>query len=561
MRILLQNFVPYPESFKWRIHHEYYQRRGAKAWLNREVPYQITSNSQAAQQHVKILRAILSARTSREPITILEVGAGLGAFAIRFLAIFEELYAQEAYPLSFRYLFSDFSKNSLEEASKNETLQKYAQQGILEFCYLDALQPETFQSLSGNTTTLATKSLTLVIENYLHCALPLTILRKENEQFLEKYLALYWKSDPPLQTENLMETLLQQVTQSNFLDQIEEESRYHPLGLSSFEKDPYLLETLREGTKEFEQAQVIFPLGSFEHLKQFLPFLQSDGALLISDKGYAEASWMRGLQEKYTEPSLHGNSLGHPVNFPLLERYARQYGYRTKRTTNRKFFLQTMAIFPETASLAGEEMFMDQFITQNPNQEAEIHWLKASEYKQKRQYVEAKLELLKCLEYRQKDCCLFYELGECSLLAEHYQDALKYFEAGRSFNYFQEHDFFFSAGKAWLGLKEYSKAIDDFQTSMQHFPSYPYSCYNIALAYEGQKKYWQAIQFYGKSLHPPASYPYKKAPPDVQGLVFRKRFFFFGTLPCFCLFFILLIALFFWILWHYCGGTHLWFPS
>ncbi|MEK7482706.1 MAG: tetratricopeptide repeat protein, partial [Planctomycetota bacterium] len=305
---------------------------------------------------------------------------------------------------------------------------------------------------------------------------------------------------------------------------------------------------LEEMTESLETATIIFPFGSIQHLQRFLPLLHPEGALILSDKGYPDASWMKGEEEVYVQPSIHGNSLAHPVHFPLLESCAKNMGYRTLRTTNRKYYLQSMIIFPLSASLAREANFREQFMNQNLNQEAELFWLKAFEEKQKKDGREAKALLLECLKYRAQDCCLFYELGQLCLGLNEYIDALSYFQQGAPFNYFQEHDFYFNQGKAHLGLRDFSNALTAFQTSMKYFPSYHYSSYNIGLVYEGMKNYRQAMIFYQKALQPNPQNPQQLAPSDICMLVGRKRMFFLVLLPfVFILMLSLLILFCYWI--------------
>lgn len=549
MKILLQDFVPYPESFLWQIHRHYYQHRGSQAWLKHEVPCHITSNHQAAWQHAKILYDILQHLSFDRVATVLEIGAGLGEFAIHFLNSFETLCQTQQTPFSIHYIFADFSHQSLKEATKNPFLKKFQERGQLDFYVLDALSPQTLESLSGSPFRLEESKPLVIIENYLHCTLPLTVVKKKNHQFFEKYVSLTCEQIPQNSSpENLQMELLKNATHSGIFPSLEEGIEYRLLEPAQAIVYQNFRQTLEKVSAFFEEATILFPFASLQHLEKFLPLLHPEGILLISDKGYPDASWMKGEDEIYVKPSIHGNSLAHPVNFPFLETFAQEKGYRTCRTTQRKYYLQSLAIVPSTASSQGEESFKHQFVLQNLNQEAEVLWLQAFEEKQKKNWRSAKNFLLECLRYRTQDCCLFYELGQICLGLEEYTEALQYFQQGIHFNYFQEHDFFFNQGKAYLGMHDFLNALKAFETSMRYFPSYPWASYNIGLVYEGLKNYWQALRYYRQALKPNPQDPQQTSPDHIRMLVKRKYLFFLIlSLLCFS-FFLFVLFLSYWFL-------------
>ena len=55
MKVKIQDLTPYDKSLIWEIHHNYFHKKGANAWLGGHIPYNITSNSCAALQNATLV--------------------------------------------------------------------------------------------------------------------------------------------------------------------------------------------------------------------------------------------------------------------------------------------------------------------------------------------------------------------------------------------------------------------------------------------------------------------------------------------------------------------------
>lgn len=70
----------FSESEIWRWQYTYYQERGPDAWRSGEVPQYITTNPYAAHLYAQLvisfLRDIAANSPHREPVMIIELGAG-----------------------------------------------------------------------------------------------------------------------------------------------------------------------------------------------------------------------------------------------------------------------------------------------------------------------------------------------------------------------------------------------------------------------------------------------------------------------------------------------------
>ena len=85
--IILEENQRFSKSVLWTLMKTYYNDMGPKAWLTGEVPHYATCNTYIAQCYAEVVMAYLRelARTGQlvrtEPVHVIELGAGVGAFA------------------------------------------------------------------------------------------------------------------------------------------------------------------------------------------------------------------------------------------------------------------------------------------------------------------------------------------------------------------------------------------------------------------------------------------------------------------------------------------------
>ncbi|MEZ0368321.1 MAG: hypothetical protein ACAI44_04455, partial [Candidatus Sericytochromatia bacterium] len=202
MRIKLQDQVPYQDSLRWKIHDDYFQSRGADAFVEREVPSNITSNPAAAFQNARVLVEALRFQQldPAAPVRILEVAGGLGIFAINFIRAFEVLCRQAEVDYSDRleYWLTDFSLKTLQTLAKHPVYQSKIQQGRLHLYRLNALEPETVTNLAGKAHPLPECGFSAILANYHHCTLPVAILLHHQGAFIELQTELFgWLAGSP----------------------------------------------------------------------------------------------------------------------------------------------------------------------------------------------------------------------------------------------------------------------------------------------------------------------------------------------------------------------------
>src|SRR5262249_32748988 len=114
--------------------------RGPRAWHSGDVPHHVTCNTYIAQTYAEVVMAYLRelARTGKlvanEPIYVVELAAGVGAFAWYFIRKLSELKQESSLcDLDVRYVMTDFTSTK----SQHPQLARFAAAGILGFGKFD----------------------------------------------------------------------------------------------------------------------------------------------------------------------------------------------------------------------------------------------------------------------------------------------------------------------------------------------------------------------------------------------------------------------------------------
>jgi len=505
MKLSLQTYVPYDKSIKWNIHQNFFLKKGANAWLNGDVPYDITSNSCIAFQIASLLYQTASEMDKKnrlrkdEKIYIMELASGVGLFAINFLKQFEKICRDNNvdYFDRLQYFFSDFSKKNLQDAAKNINLRELQKNGHIEYVVVDALNPQKITKLTNGQIITDIKFIG-IIASYTHDNLPLTILKKKGSDIYEKHIALSIETDEMSKKsiEEYKMNLITNPTSEDILNKLNEKEKYILIDKAKIE--PMDKEIIFETTQKFPVATVIYPYGSFKAIKKAIPLLLKEGLYIISDKGYANEYYMKG--EKSGAPSIHGNSFAHNVNFPLIELYAQKLGLFTTRTTNPDYSLQTMLITPED-NKSIKEKFDSLFITNNLNESAAELKQKAESLIENNKFSEAITVFKQILQIRKYDANISYRLGYLLLNdADKAHEAITYLIHGQKYDYFKLYNFEFELGLAYYRLQEFNESIEHYKKSIRFFGTSQYVFHNIGLNYFAMNDYLSAKQYFLKAL-------------------------------------------------------------
>lgn len=250
MRFQLQARVPYQHSLRWQLNLDYFQAQGAVAFLNQEVPHDITSNPLFARQVAQVLIAGLEAQAlpEGEPVRVLELGGGLGDFAYHFLRAFEQLCQADNLPWAERmeYWLTDISAESLKSWQGFPCFQSWLEKKCLRLGQLDALAPETVCEYGAEPSSFLPASFSAVLANYHHCVLPISLLMLAKSEMYEIESELYaWLAGSPQTPASLTQrqAILQRLATE--LGQWEPESHFEPVLAASLRRViPQICQTL-----------------------------------------------------------------------------------------------------------------------------------------------------------------------------------------------------------------------------------------------------------------------------------------------------------------------------
>ncbi|MFN8578138.1 MAG: tetratricopeptide repeat protein [Candidatus Sericytochromatia bacterium] len=500
-KIKIEDLTPYHKSIKWDIHNNYFQNRGNEAWKTREVPFDITSNSQASYQNAYAAFRIIDKSNHKKgkPILILEIASGLGIFALNFIKVFKEICKQNGkdYHEDVHYMFTDYSLKNLEDASKNKYIAKLKENKLLDFYLLDALNPKDIKNMNGEKFFLEKESLTLVIANYLYCTLPVRIIRKKDNKYYEKNIEMYFNlNDSENYTQDEINKIITDSSDQNLFNRLEEVSHYNEINLDTYIQDDILRDSFITSLIPLDIATVELPVGACESINKLIPFIKKTGAFIISDKGYANISYMYGEHECFF--SIHGNSFAHSLNFPLLDIYLSKKELFSIRTDNEQNSLQVMLITKQNDLYINNE-FSKQFIDTNYNEDTHDFMDTAYKEKVEKNFGKAIRYYIRCLKYRKHDIRLFFELGNAYIGYGDYKKALDIL-LNKPEDYLDEFDFDFEIAMAYDYLQYYSKALDFYYESNNKFPNQRETLFNIGNVYHKMKDYKQAYMYYHKAL-------------------------------------------------------------
>lgn len=578
MYFTLQEQSPYESCLLWHLHQHYYQNQGLQAFLKQEVPYNVSSNPCYAMDCVQIY---LTSTSGESAHSILEIGAGLGLFALNFLQALQKQAPEKLDTLC--YWLSDYSMQGLQDLSAHPAFIPWLESGHLKLCRLDVLNPETIRDPWGHALELPASGFEMILANYVFSTLPTAVLMRRGEQWqrqmttlecwplgpnpspesvklyrlaisqalqadrfieqiplehpnyhvfkaldqaqkhvahmlieaeidsqlnikdwLEKHLAHHWaknlgqNTEDPEQQALLLQSIRSIISEPLFQitptptvepDSIKEIHGFENVHLESVCPDPVHQKAIEDLTKSSLVASVGYSASALQTIEHSQKLLTPNGVLLISDKAYADASWM--LSDQAERASRHGQSLAHPVNFPLIEAIAQKQGHSVLRTHNPTQALHHLLISAASLPSALHQTFEQRFLT-FPGNEISHALLEGGHALMQNEALEQAARCFeRALSFRPTDGTLQYFYAVCLLNQGHYQRAKEILET--------EHDDYFGIlnrdvllGEIYRFFEDYPQAIDSYQASFRHGKN-SQTYFNLALCWIELHDIQQAI--------------------------------------------------------------------
>lgn len=301
--ITIQDFTRYDKSKIWNIHNDYFLNRGLEAWTKGEVPYTGVSNYNEALKKAKLVIENLKniynfEKQKKTKIKIIEIGAGMGVFALNFLKAFERICESEDLDFfqNLEYYFTDFSSKTLEEVKNSKRLKEYI--NIIKFKKFD-IEKHNAQDLN-----LDEHSFDVVFANYLLDQLPARIFAKTQNKIIEKYIKLSEK-----------EKILNQKTKpKKWIKKIKKTYQFRDFNFETIPQKER--EILKHNFRKDKDSTIVYSYGALNAVKTFMQMIKQNGLIICSD---FNATNKPGVD--IFEPCYYGNSLAQAVNFELICKY------------------------------------------------------------------------------------------------------------------------------------------------------------------------------------------------------------------------------------------------
>ncbi|PTL76285.1 tetratricopeptide repeat protein [Vitiosangium sp. GDMCC 1.1324] len=492
--------VPYDQGFHWKAHAAYFESRGIEAWTEGDIPHRATNNYTFARQHGLLLIELVQSLMAEgrcgpvERIQVLELAGGLGDFAARLLLALKDDLGEAGRALFNRlsYVFTDVSRTSLEQAIRRPALAGLVASGHVIPAFLDARAPTSARTLEGEALALTPR---IVVANYACCVLPTKVFRKRAEAWLELHTR---ETAAPAESPSIEEPEAQEGAETDPWWQLVGEHAWLPVRLEETLRGPLHPRLLTQVLAHSPEAEVAYPYVFVELLDTLLERMPAGGAFLFSD--FEDSSYEGRIGSGSRIPILYGDSLNHPVCFPLFEPLARMRGddllvspgwHGTTRT----------ALWRRGAPLPSSvrEVFARGFCQGHVGQDRldfEVAALKLSEagdYKRALRFYD------RCLALDPHALTLYEQAGATALALGDLDLALRYFSEGAARDSLREHDFGLRMSEVYCRQGELRRASELLETSLQTDEE-PMTYLALGQVYLELGEYARAFRAYTRAL-------------------------------------------------------------
>lgn len=508
MKLLLEDFVPYDQSVRWRIHDAYYMRRGTAAWTENDIPHLQTSNFALARQHARFLLQLVSEMESSgtlqpdEEVTVLEIGCGLGRFASNFVRALQTGLGRRGRELvpRLRYLLSDYSEATVREAIQTPALSELVVSGVVVPALFDFRKPQLLTTLDDAPIR---HPVTAVLANYICCISPVTVIRKVPAGFFEQRLRIEVelaeeRSTGGDEAQALLEELLQKPTRVDLLKDLLVSTDWRGVHLEDRFQRPIHAEVIRATLKPHPVATLVYPSVFLELLRDIEPLMKSGGIALVIDFGSGEGDELQGLKEG--APRYYGNTMNHAINFSVFDAFSAASGLAMIRSRREASSLQIAAFrFGSGIERPLTEAFRRSYGEHVDGDALADFGSVGLQACRERQFDVAVRFLRRCLKFDPQSIELLRVLGAACVDGRYYRLALRYLKRGARLDHAKAYDFDFELGRVWFALDQPRKALRCYRSSLEHF-DHPATHCNAGLAYEALGQSEDAKSSYRRAL-------------------------------------------------------------
>ncbi len=326
--ITLEQNQRFSSSVLWTLMKKYYNDMGLNAWLTGEVPYYETCNTHIAQCYADVVMAYLRelVRTGQlvrtEPVYIIELGSGVGAFAWYFLRRLGELQQESSlHDVEVRYVMTDFTPTNVNSVAEHPHLRWFAAKGVLGFGKFDVDTDDAIELRNGAFLRAnSCKNPVVVLGNHVFDTFRQDIFCVQNGVLHEVQVTSRVPAD------------------SFSFAELRTQYNNHPIDESCYYEDRICNQILADYRALLVDTTFTIPRQGILALMRLFALSGGRGLLLSSDKGFSHVDEL--VQNEQQSMQLHG-SFSMMVNFHALGKYCVQRGGVYATTSRRTMNLKT----------------------------------------------------------------------------------------------------------------------------------------------------------------------------------------------------------------------------
>jgi hypothetical protein len=315
MRAVLEKRERLSGSLLWRLQRAFFNQNGLGAWSEGIVPHYVTSNPRMAAAYARLALGFLqthSRLSTRQHVYIVELGAGSGRFAYRFLKKLRAL--QPAHGPRLTYVITDIAERTLDALQAHPSLRPLVEDGSLDFAWFDVEHPcdlelrHAAQRLSADSAA----GPLIAIANYVFDGVAQDCFAIRDRTLYE---CLVTTSVPAGSGADLDDP--------DLLGQVRLAFAERPVQAERYYEDAACNAVLEGYTEDLPDGVFLFPSRALACLRYLRALSQDRLLVLTADKGVHLPGELTAA--RYPRLNLHG-SFSLPVNYHAFGQWVRGQG-------------------------------------------------------------------------------------------------------------------------------------------------------------------------------------------------------------------------------------------
>jgi tetratricopeptide (TPR) repeat protein len=511
----LESDTPLYSSMVWRLQRTFYGDQGIAAWSHSRVPQAITTSPNITRAYARMvlgfwrdLRAVLD---PSEPLYIVELGAGSGRFAFRFLKAITQLTRDsDEPPPRFKYVMTDAIPSVVNFWRDNPRLRQFVDSGVLDFAHFDlaAQAPIDLQTTGVTLRPGEVVNPIVVFTNYIFDTIPQDAYTI-HDGALHENLVTVSASSPELD-----------LTAPSSRVRVSVAFKQNPRALDiEAEADPLLRDILRSYAERLNETTVVIPRAALATVRFFNELAGGRALCVAADIGDAHEE---DLRDHGTPGFGAGGGLWLSVNFHAIGEYARRLGGRARHPRGQNLVLNiSMLLFgPPGSSFSNTELAYSDTIDVHGPDEIALLSRALAEHMPSLKFEEL-LALMRATgwdpDYVSRSVPVLMEAVTTAeerlrreLLRGVHLAWDHYYPIGETY------DTPFSLGVLLYRLEQYAEALEFFELSLHDFGEDPRTVLNKALTLYHLQRWEESLVWLDRTLElDPENELAQKMRPDV----------------------------------------------